>query len=143
MTIGDQMVDVKKLRGAMVAAGFNQNTLAKELGMSKNTLCTKLKKGVFSNAEISQMVELLGISDPLSIFFQSVDTTARRAAKAEIKKRQHPQYSLELLEMLLRFHEITLTPVRCCDPESYENDPYRWMLMRRLIALKRCTVFNN
>jgi DNA-binding XRE family transcriptional regulator len=63
------MVDVNKLRGAMVAAGFNQNTLAKELGMSKNTLCNKLKKGVFLSSEISQMIALLNISDPISIFF--------------------------------------------------------------------------
>lgn len=55
--------------------------------------------------------------------------------ESEIKK-QHPQYSVELLEMLLRFHEITLTPIRCCDPESYENDPYRWMLIEAIDCIK-------
>lgn len=56
------MVDTNKLKGAMVRAGFSQISLAKELGMSKNTLNAKLNgKAKISTDEAKNMCEILCI----------------------------------------------------------------------------------
>ena len=56
------MVDTNKLKGAMVRAGFSQISLAKRLGMSKNTLNAKLNgKAKISTDEAKFMCEVLGI----------------------------------------------------------------------------------
>ena len=58
------MVDINRLKGAMVAAGFTQITFAKELGMSKNTLNAKLNgKAKISTDEASKMCDVLKIED--------------------------------------------------------------------------------
>lgn len=52
------------LRGKMVAAGYNQRTLAAELNMSKNTLSSKISgKKPFNTDEIVRVCDLLSIDD--------------------------------------------------------------------------------
>ena len=63
------MIKVNLLKGEMVKAGYTQATLAKELGISSKTFYLKLKKGVFNSNEIDAMIDLLGISDPVGVFF--------------------------------------------------------------------------
>lgn len=63
------MIMVNELKGRMVAKGYNQEQLAKILGMSPKTLGLKLKKGVMGSDEIEKLIELLEIEEPLAIFF--------------------------------------------------------------------------
>jgi hypothetical protein len=43
--------------------------MAKKLGITGKTFYLKMKKGVFSSTEISEMIRLLEIEDPVKIFF--------------------------------------------------------------------------
>ena len=63
------MVDTDKLRGAIAEKGLSQRKVAETLGITGKTFYDKMKKGVFSSAEIDAMIGLLGISDPMKIFF--------------------------------------------------------------------------
>ena len=63
------MIDVGKLRGAIVEKGFSQRQVAKELGITEKTFYDKMKKGVFSSAEIDVMIGLLGMTEPMNVFF--------------------------------------------------------------------------
>lgn len=52
------------LRGKMIAAGYNQGTLAAELNISENTLSSKIRgKRPFNTDEIMRVCELLSIVD--------------------------------------------------------------------------------
>lgn len=63
------MVDTNKLRGCIVANGKTQEEVAKSIGISPKTFYLKMKKGVFGSDEIEKMIDLLGIENPMSIFF--------------------------------------------------------------------------
>ena len=63
------MTDVKLLKAYMTLAGYTQGRLAKELGISENTLSAKLKKRVFGTDEAAKVVKLLNIDDPAAVFF--------------------------------------------------------------------------
>lgn len=63
------MILVNELKGKIRAKGYTQEKLAKELGISAKTLSNKLSKGVFGSDEIEQMIKILGIDNPLEIFF--------------------------------------------------------------------------
>lgn len=53
-----------KLKGKIVEAGYSQRSLAKELGMSKNTLNSKVNGKIpFNTVEIQQICDKLGIRD--------------------------------------------------------------------------------
>lgn len=53
-----------KLKGKIVEAGYSQRSLAKELGMSKNTLNSKVNGKIpFNTLEIERICEKLGIRD--------------------------------------------------------------------------------
>ena len=66
------MVDTNRLKGAMIIAGYSQATLAKELGISKNTLNAKLNgKAKITTDEANNLCNILGInkdSDKCEIF---------------------------------------------------------------------------
>ena len=62
------MIDVNKLKGAIVSAGKTQNEVAKKPGITPKTFSLKLEKGVFGHDEIEVMIDYLSIGDPLSIF---------------------------------------------------------------------------
>lgn len=53
-----------KLKGKIVEAGYSQRSLARELGISKNTLNAKVNgKTPFNTVEIEKLCDKLGISD--------------------------------------------------------------------------------
>jgi len=63
------MIDIGKLRGTIVEKGFSQRRVAKELGITEKTFYNKMKKGVFSSAEIDAMICLLDMREPMKVFF--------------------------------------------------------------------------
>ncbi len=63
------MVDINALKAEMARNGYNNTTLAPELGMTPRTFYSRLKKGEFYTKEIEVMIDKLHLSDPLSIFF--------------------------------------------------------------------------
>lgn len=65
------MIAVNKLRGRIIEKGYTQAEVAEMIGMTPKTFGTKLKQGVFSSDEIEALIEILSISDPMSIFFVS------------------------------------------------------------------------
>ena len=53
-----------KLKGKIVEAGYSQRSLAAELGMSKNTLNSKVNGKIpFNTNEIEEICKKLGIHD--------------------------------------------------------------------------------
>ena len=63
------MIDTMKLKGIISERGFSQRRVAKTLGMTEKTFYGKMKRGVFDSDEIQQMIELLGIENPIEVFF--------------------------------------------------------------------------
>lgn len=63
------MIDTAKLRGIMAERGTTGEALAKELGIHPQTFYNKMKEGRFNSNEMSKMVEVLDIKDPLAVFF--------------------------------------------------------------------------
>lgn len=63
------MVNTNSLKGIIVSRGLTQQDVAKRLGLSPKTFYARMKKGVFMSDEIEQMIELLEIDNPSSIFF--------------------------------------------------------------------------
>lgn len=70
------MLDVDKFKGAVAEQGLNQRQLARMLGISENTMYSKVKKGVFGSNEISQMAKLLHLDNGkiVEIFFANSGT---------------------------------------------------------------------
>lgn len=57
-------MSINKLKGKIAEAGFSQRSLAKAIGMSKNTLNSKVNGKIpFNTTEIQQISEKLGITD--------------------------------------------------------------------------------
>ena len=63
------MVDTDKLRGLIAERGMSQATISKRLGMSPSGFYLKMRKGVFDSDEISELITILDIKDPMRIFF--------------------------------------------------------------------------
>lgn len=63
------MIDVPKLRGRMAEKGYTQKDVAEMLGIQPNTLRRKLKRGVLGSDEIESLIDILGIGDPVTVFF--------------------------------------------------------------------------
>lgn len=63
------MIRTNILRGKMVENGYSAQQMAKELGITPQTFYAKMRKGIFNSDEMFKMVDLLKISDPVSIFF--------------------------------------------------------------------------
>ena len=63
------LILVNELKGRMVAAGYNQQALARALGMAVKTLRERFAKGEFNSSEIDKLIKLLDIKDPVAIFF--------------------------------------------------------------------------
>ena len=62
------MLAVDKLRGIIAERGMTQKDVAAHLGMADMTFYRKMKKGVFGTDEVEKMIDLLQISDPVSVF---------------------------------------------------------------------------
>ena len=55
-----------KLKGKIAEAGYSQRSLAKEIGMSKNTLNSKVNGKIpFNTVEIEAICDKLGIKNPV------------------------------------------------------------------------------
>ena len=63
------MIDTSRLRGLIVERGYSQRKVAAELGVSETTFYNKMRAGVFSSTEISALIKLLDIRNPMEIFF--------------------------------------------------------------------------
>ncbi len=59
-----------KLAAAIVEQGMTQRELAEKLNMSPKTFYAKMKKGVFGTDEVTKMVEILHIQNPIEIFLR-------------------------------------------------------------------------
>lgn len=81
------MIRNNKLLGQMVEVGYTQKSLAKKIGMSKNTLNAKVNgKTSFNTREINLICEVLGIfsnSKKAEIFLTS--QSQKRNENGEIK----------------------------------------------------------
>ena len=63
------MIRTNELKGIIAARGLSQRKVAHHLGMAEKTFYDKMKKGIFDSDEISEMILMLDISDPIPIFF--------------------------------------------------------------------------
>lgn len=63
------MIQKNLLKGKMVEKGFTTRKMASELGITPQTFYSKMRKGVFNSDEMYKMVQLLGIVNPIEIFF--------------------------------------------------------------------------
>ena len=63
------MIDTNALRGAIMAKGLTQQDVAVHLGITPKTFYSKMKRGVFGTDEMEEMIKLLALKDPFSIFF--------------------------------------------------------------------------
>ena len=67
------MIDTRKFRAAMVAAGHNQTSLAKAMGWCKNTASSKINNKTDTTiTEAKRICEILSICDDnkkVEIFF--------------------------------------------------------------------------
>lgn len=63
------MINTNALRGIIAEKGTSQRKLAEQIGITDKTFYTKMKNGVFDSDEISIMVEILQIKNPMEIFF--------------------------------------------------------------------------
>lgn len=79
------MVDVQKLKGAIVANGLTNKQLASKMGCSEATLYNKYRTGVFNSKEIEFLIKELHIQNPCDIFFaEAVAHEATNAKPGEI-----------------------------------------------------------
>jgi len=63
------MLDRKALRAEMIRNGYNNSSMAKELGITSRTFTTRLKTGDFGSKEIEVMIIKLNLKNPMEIFF--------------------------------------------------------------------------
>lgn len=63
------MVNTNKLRGIIAERGLSQSKVAKTLGVTPKTFYLKMQIGRFDSDEISEMIDLLNIENPMEIFF--------------------------------------------------------------------------
>ena len=63
------MIDVNRLKSEIVRAGMTQKAVAGVLGMSENTFSKKINTGKFGLEDAEKMIKLLGIEDPIAVFF--------------------------------------------------------------------------
>lgn len=63
------MIDTHALKVKIVDENLTQKDVAKQLGITPKTFYKKMKKGVFNSNEIEQLIVILRIPDPMSIFF--------------------------------------------------------------------------
>lgn len=64
------MFDERRLRAQLVLRGMTVKELAEKLNMNESTFHRKVKAdGAFSRQEINDMIDILGIDNPMEIFF--------------------------------------------------------------------------
>ena len=63
------MIDVNALRGLMAQKQISQSKMAGLIGIAPKTFYCKMRRKVFSSAEIAIMIKELDIDEPMRIFF--------------------------------------------------------------------------
>lgn len=63
------MVDTNKLRGVIAERRKTVRSVAGEIGISSRAMYNKMRTGSFDNREMSRLVDVLGIENPVPIFF--------------------------------------------------------------------------
>lgn len=63
------MIAIGKLRGLIAERGLTQRSVAQSIGMTEKTFYNKMKAGKFDSDEMSDLIVLLDIKNPLEIFF--------------------------------------------------------------------------
>ncbi len=62
-------MNINKLKGLFVEKGYTQQDIARELGITPNTLRRRMKDEIFNTDEINKLIEILDIKEPMEIFF--------------------------------------------------------------------------
>ena len=62
-------MNINKLKGLFVEKGYTQKDIAKELGMTKETLRRRMNSEIFNSDEINKLIDILDIKEPMEIFF--------------------------------------------------------------------------
>ena len=60
---------LNEFRAILAREGKTQGDCAKCLGISENTMSSRLKKGIFGSDEIAKLIKFLHIDNPTFIFF--------------------------------------------------------------------------
>lgn len=63
------MFNEREFEAQMARKGVKKYELAEKLGMTYTSLYRKIKTGHFTREEISKIIKLLEINDPVPIFF--------------------------------------------------------------------------
>ena len=63
------MFNASELKAQIARRGYTQEKLAKEIGITPKTLGIKIKTGKFGTDEVTKIMQVLDISDPVPIFF--------------------------------------------------------------------------
>lgn len=63
------MIQVNMLKGIIASKGLSQRRLAAQIGVTDKTFYAKMKRGVFNSDEITIMIFLLEIKNPVEVFF--------------------------------------------------------------------------
>lgn len=66
------MVDVNKLRGAIIAKGYGIEEFAQVAGFTKSQWNYRMKTKVFDSDDIERIMSKLDIDNPTEIFFANV-----------------------------------------------------------------------
>ena len=64
------MFNKNKFKAQLALKGLTMKELASKLGLNESTMYRKFNAdGAFDREEINEMIEILGIEDPMGIFF--------------------------------------------------------------------------
>ena len=63
------MVDINKLKAAVVATGMPYGEAAEKIGMSRKVWYDRMNSKKFDSDEMYKLIKVLGITDPVPIFF--------------------------------------------------------------------------
>ncbi len=63
------MILVNELKAKIVSKGLTNAKVAEKLNITPKTFYNKMNKGVFGSDEISKMIDILDIENPMEIFF--------------------------------------------------------------------------
>lgn len=63
------MVNINKLKAAVVSKGMTYTETAEKIGMSRKTWYDRMSSKKFDSEEIYKLIKVLDIKDPMPIFF--------------------------------------------------------------------------
>ena len=69
-----RQINIPLFKAALARAEFTQQKLARELFMADSTLNRKIKNDSFTISEATEIIRILGITNPCEIFFTQKDT---------------------------------------------------------------------